>query len=114
MNSGRFVIPPITTLCTLSQYDKPTIDELQETTGTPDKVRHTTHVGKDRRCDPTFAYQQIMFDVSREVQVYTSRCVVSHLLFICMRARFNIALVHYMSAGQCFGIYKQSQVFMEW
>ncbi len=37
-------------------------------------MRRTSDVVKDRRCDATFAYQQIMNDVFREVLDYTSRC----------------------------------------
>jgi hypothetical protein len=33
---------------------------------------------KERRCDATFAYQQIVGDVYREVLDYTSRCVTQH------------------------------------
>ena len=36
---------------------------------------HSHVVGKDKRCDSTFAYQQLMYDVSREIVHYTSRYV---------------------------------------
>ena len=45
----------------------------QELIGKPDRLRRTEVVNKDRRCDATFAYQQIMVDVRREVLDYTSR-----------------------------------------
>ena len=41
--------------------------------GKPDRLRRTVDVHKERRCDATFAYQQIMIDVRREVLDYTSR-----------------------------------------
>ena len=41
--------------------------------GPPDKVTRGTTVAKDKRCDATFAYQQIMHDVVRETLHYTSR-----------------------------------------
>ena len=46
---------------------------LKELIGIPDRLRKTVVVKKDRRCDATFAYQQIMVDVRREVLHYTSR-----------------------------------------
>ena len=99
MSSGRYVIPSIITLCTLSPWHEPTTDKRQEMTGTSDKMRHTTLVGKDRRCDPTFAYQQIMFDVSRKIQHYTSRCVVfrNFCFYLCEHV---LTLVLYISCLQ--------------
>ena len=47
----------------------------KELIGIPDRVRKTVVVKKDRQCDATFAYQQIMVDVRREVLHYTSRSV---------------------------------------
>ena len=44
-----------------------------ELIGIPDCVRRTEVVIKEGLCDATFAYQQIMVDVQREVQDYTSR-----------------------------------------
>ncbi len=48
---------------------------LKELVGVPDRLRRTVLVNKERRCDATFAYQQIMVDVRREVLHYTSRSV---------------------------------------
>ena len=45
----------------------------KELIGIPDRVRRTELVIKERLCDATFAYQQIMVDVHREVQDYSSR-----------------------------------------
>ena len=47
----------------------------KEITGRGDKERHTHVVGKEKRCDSTFAYQQLMYDMSREIVHYTSRYV---------------------------------------
>jgi hypothetical protein len=46
---------------------------MKELVGHPDRLRRTELVIKERRCDATFAYQQIMVDVRREVRDYTSR-----------------------------------------
>jgi len=48
---------------------------LKETVGLADKIKNAHLVVKERRCDPTFAYQQVMYDVSREILHYTSRWV---------------------------------------
>ncbi len=48
--------------------------------GQPDRLRRTLGVVKERRCDATFAYQQIMVDVHREVLDYTSRYVPNRIL----------------------------------
>jgi hypothetical protein len=45
----------------------------QELKGTPDRLRRSRGVHKDRRCDASFAYQQILGDVYREVLDYNSR-----------------------------------------
>jgi hypothetical protein len=37
---------------------------------------------KERRCDATFAYQQIAVDVYREVLDYTSRCVNNYIFVL--------------------------------
>ena len=56
----------------------------QELIGTPDRLRRSRGVHKDRRCDANFAYQQILGDVYREVLDYTSRYVsfYFHISFI--------------------------------
>ena len=52
------------------------VAQLKELVGVPDRLRRTVVVKKERRCDATFAYQQIMVDVRREVRHYTSRLVL--------------------------------------
>jgi hypothetical protein len=49
------------------------IVQLQELTGKPDRLRRSRGIFKERRCDATFAFQQILGDVYREVLDYTSR-----------------------------------------
>ena len=56
--------------------------QLKEVVGSPDRFRRTLGVTKERRCDATFAYQQIMVDVHREVLDYTSRCVLHVFSFV--------------------------------
>ena len=56
----------------------------KEITGRGDKETHTHVVGKEKRCDSTFAYQQLMYDMSREIVHYTSR-YVAWLGYIYMR-----------------------------
>lgn len=51
------------------------IPQRQELIGKPDRLRRSRGVQKDRRCDATFAFQQILGDVYREVLDYTSRYV---------------------------------------
>jgi len=51
------------------------VAQSKELLGVPDRLRCTVVVKKERRCDATFAYQQIMVDVRREVLHYTSRLV---------------------------------------
>ena len=55
---------------------------LKETVGLADKNKNAHLVGKERRCDPTFAYQQVMYDVSREILHYTSRWVYIMLTLV--------------------------------
>ena len=55
---------------------------MQELIGQPDRLRRTEWVSKERRCDATFAYQQIMVDVRREVRDSTSRYVLLKTIVI--------------------------------
>jgi hypothetical protein len=54
----------------------------KETVGLADKMKNAQLVAKERRCDPTFAYQQVMYDVSREILHYTSRWVYIMLTLV--------------------------------
>ncbi len=56
----------------------------------PDRFRRNLGVTKERRCDATFAYQQIMIDVHREVLDYTSRCVLLVLSFVSLRMYVSV------------------------
>jgi hypothetical protein len=47
--------------------------QCQELIGKPDRLRRSRGIHKDRRCDATFAFQQILGDVYREVLDCTSR-----------------------------------------
>lgn len=84
---------------------------VQEITGIADRVTHSQLVSKDRRCDATFAYQQVMYDVSREILHYTSRCDC------CV---FSKLIVYYRSEScpfpteQCYVDYNQLQAFTGW
>ena len=60
----------------------------KEITGRGDKVTHTHVVGKEKRCDSTFAYQQLMYDMSREIVHYTSRYVALAWVHIYSDGRF--------------------------
>jgi hypothetical protein len=51
-----------------------------EISGTPDRVSRSRGLTKERRCDATFAYQQIMVDLYRIVLHYTSRYVLPSML----------------------------------
>ena len=62
----------------------------QELIGKPDRLRRTVVVHKERRCDATFAYQQIMNDVRREVLDYTSRYV---FVYVSNLSYSNVSIV---------------------
>ena len=65
---------------------------MKELIGPPDRLRRSAFVNKERRCDATFAYQQIMVDVQRVVLHYTSR-LVQCLFYVSIVLSSNIVYV---------------------
>jgi len=86
---------------------------LKETVGLADKNKNAHLVGKERRCDPTFAYQQVMYDVSREILHYTSRWVYIMLTLVILFTNHNDTC-NLISVGICFGVCKRFQAYMAW
>ena len=84
---------------------------LKETVGLADKNKNAHLVGKERRCDPTFAYQQVMYDVSREILHYTSRWVYIMLTLVILFTNHNDTC-NLISVGICFGVCKRFQAYM--